>query len=297
MTVTAEGWTFVLKRFLIVLCMVVFHALLGAWPKADAQGAPVQYGSVFNSEGPGPSTGPSAVIQGNDNPPNGSAAGAIQAIAADPSRLGTIYAGAGNGGIWKTTDGGTNWVPLIDQKASLSIASLAFDPTDSTHQTPVAGTGVTSNGAFASTSLSGTPANYGGLQNGLLYSRNGGTTWTQLGAATLSGESVVGVAALGTTILAATFEPRVSTTFTGGLYRSIDSGATFEAVSGVPGPGLPAGPVSSLVGNPNPNILYAALMANSIKNLAATAVYVYQGQLGRDRYDSNGVAGGVSLSF
>ena len=143
---------FVLKRFLIALCIVVFHALLDAWPKADAQGAPVQNGSVFDSEGPGPSTGPSAVIQGNDNPPNGSAAGAIQAIAADPSRPGTIYAGAVNGGIWKTTNGGTSWIPLIDQKASLSIASLTLDPTDPTHQTLVAGTGVTSNGAFASTS-------------------------------------------------------------------------------------------------------------------------------------------------
>jgi hypothetical protein len=61
-----------LKRFLVGLCIVVFHALLGSWsPKANAQ---IQNGSVFNSEGPGPETGPSAVIQGNDNPPNGSAA-------------------------------------------------------------------------------------------------------------------------------------------------------------------------------------------------------------------------------
>ena len=95
----------------------------------------------------------------------------------------------------------------------------------------------------------------------------------------MSGQSVVGVAALGATILAATFEPRIiealKTTFTGGLYRSIDSGATFAAVSGAPGSGLPNGPVSSLVGNPsNPNILYAALTANSVNNLKETAVYV-----------------------
>ena len=152
----------------------------------------------------------------------------------------------------------------------LSIASLALDPTDPTHQTLIAGTGATSNGGFASISLSGTPAFYGGLQTGLLYSRNGGTTWTQLGAATLSGQSVVGIAALGATILAATFEPRIiealKTTFTGGLYRNIDCGATFAAVSGAPGSGLPAGPVSSLVSNPNnPNILYAALTASDAK--------------------------------
>lgn len=179
MTVTAEGWTFVLKRFLNALCMVVFHALLGVWPKADARGAPVQNGSVFNSEGPGPSTGPSNIIASNDNPTNGTTAGAIEAVVADPSNPGTIYVGAVNGGIWKTTNGGTSWTPLIDQNASLSIASLALDPTDPTHQTLIAGTGATSNGGFASISLSGTPAFYGGLQTGLLYSRNGGTTWTQ----------------------------------------------------------------------------------------------------------------------
>jgi hypothetical protein len=155
------------RRFLVALCIVVFYALLATRPEADAQ---VQNGSVFNSEGPAPNTGPAFAIQSGDNPPNGSTAGAIQAIAADPSRQGTIYVGSPNGGIWKTTNGGTSWTPLIDQKASLSIASLAFDPTDQTHQTLIAGTGATSNGSFASRSLLTTEP-FGSLQNGLLYSR------------------------------------------------------------------------------------------------------------------------------
>ena len=278
MAAKPEEWTLMLKRFLVALCIVVFHALLGTWPEADAGSKVLRFRTVRCSipRGRDPSTGPSAVIQGNDNPPNGSAAGAIQAIAVDPSRPGTIYAGAVNGGIWKTTNGGTSWIPLIDQKASLSIASLAFDPTDPTHQTLVAGTGVTSNGGFASISLFGTPANYGGLQNGLLYSRNGGTTWTRLGETTLSGQSVVDVAAQGATRSSQRPSSRHSqNAFTGGLYRSINSGATFTAVSGVPGSGLPAGPVSSLVGDPsNPSVLYAALTANSVNNLAQTSVYV-----------------------
>jgi hypothetical protein len=81
-------------RSLVALCIVVFRVLLATWPEADVHaqnGAPVQNGSVFNSEGPGPNTGPSGEIQTNDNPPNGSTAGAIQAIAVDPSRPGTIY--------------------------------------------------------------------------------------------------------------------------------------------------------------------------------------------------------------
>jgi photosystem II stability/assembly factor-like uncharacterized protein len=170
-------------RFFIALCIVIFQALLVSRPEANAQ---VQNGSLFNSEGPAPNTGPAPAIQSGDNPPNGSTAGAIQAIAADPANPRTIYVSAVNGGIWKTTDGGASWTPQIDQKASLSIASLALDPTDPSHKTLIAGTGITSNGAFGSLSLFPTPETAGGLQNGLLYSRNGGTTWARLGEATLT---------------------------------------------------------------------------------------------------------------
>src|ERR1700746_2626798 len=186
-------------RFFVAFCIVVFQALLASWSEADAQiqnGAPVQNGSVFNSEGPAPRTGPSQLIQSGDNPPNGSTAGAVQAIAINPSSPGTIYVGAVNGGLWKTTNGGTSWTALTNQEASLSIASLALDSTDSTHQTLIAGIGATSNGIFVSRSLVPSGEQAGGLQNGLLYSRNGGTTWTRLGESALTGQSVVGVAAL-----------------------------------------------------------------------------------------------------
>jgi len=86
-----------------------------------------------------------------------------------------MYVGAVNGGIWKTTNGGMNWTPLTDQLASLSIASLAIDPTDRTHQTLIAGAGLTSNGAFDAFAL-GPFEGRGGLRNGLLYSRNSGVT-------------------------------------------------------------------------------------------------------------------------
>jgi hypothetical protein len=238
--------------------------------------AQVQNGSIFNSEGPGPIIGNHVIVGSGDNPPNGTATGAFEAIAVDPTNPNTIFAGAVDGGIWKTTNGGTSWVPLIDQMSSISISSLAFDPTDATHKTLVAGTGDISNGGFASRSLFSTPANFGGLQNGLLYSTNGGTTWTHIGAAALFGQSVVDVAARGSTILAATFEPRVieagASFFTGALYRSTNGGATFTTVSGTGG--LPTGPLTSLVGDPaNPNTFYAAVTASNAGTKAQTAVY------------------------
>jgi fibronectin-binding autotransporter adhesin len=219
--------------------------------------AQVQNGSIFNSEGPGPIVGGHVIVGSGDNPPNGTATGAFEAIAVDPTNPNNIFAGAVDGGIWKTTNGGTSWTPLIDQMASISISSLAFDPTDATHKTLVAGTGDISNGGFASRSLFSTPANFGGLQNGLLYSTNGGTTWTHIGAAALSGQSVVEAGA---------------SFFTGALYRSTNGGATFTTVSGTGG--LPTGPVTSLVGDPaNPNTFYAAVTASNAGTKAQTAVY------------------------
>src|ERR1700745_5043 len=106
------------------------------------------------------------------------------------------------------------------------MASMALDPTDPTGKTLIAGIGITDNGQYNSfnTGYQGR----GGLQTGLLYTTNGGASWTPLGATTLANQTVIGVAALGNTILAATFEPQstgVTATAAGaayGLYRSGD---------------------------------------------------------------------------
>ena len=42
----------------------------------------------------------------------------------------TYYVGAASGGIWKTTDGGTNWTPIFDAQPVQSIGSLAVAKSD-----------------------------------------------------------------------------------------------------------------------------------------------------------------------
>ncbi len=59
-------------------------------------------------------------------------AGRATALALDPRYDGvnnqTVYVGAAQGGVWKSTDNGANWTPITEDMPSLSIGSLAVDP-------------------------------------------------------------------------------------------------------------------------------------------------------------------------
>ena len=90
----------------------------------------------------------------------------MTALAIDPtdSTGKTVYLGAADGGVWKTTDL-QNWSPLTDDQSSLSIGSLTLDATTSP-LTLYAGTGEEN---FARDSYYGA---------GILKSTDGGQTWT-----------------------------------------------------------------------------------------------------------------------
>ncbi|MBK8284487.1 MAG: RTX toxin [Ahniella sp.] len=191
--------------------------------------------------GPGPATG--GQVEGITN---GEVVGAVNALAAHPSNADILYAGAVNGGIWRTnnaTNASPTWTRLTDNLASLSIGALEFDPLDATRQTLLAGSARTS-------SL----GSIGGAQIGLLRTTNGGTTWTVLAGTgvTLAGRQVRGVAARGAILVAAT---------NGGVFRSSDTGATFVEISGGAGTGLPVGNTTDLTADPsNQAVLYTAVV-------------------------------------
>src|ERR1051326_2639223 len=135
--------------------------------------------------------GPAPTTQGQvDIPPNEPVCGAIQTVAAHPVDPNILYIGAVNGGIWRTTNAtasNPNWIPLTDTLPSLSIGALEFDPTDSTRQTLIGGSGrVSSFGAD------------GGARIGVLRSTDGGNTWAILGANILANENLTSVSARST---------------------------------------------------------------------------------------------------
>lgn len=106
--------------------------------------------------------GPSPLAQNE----GGNLSGRVPAIAVDPTNPNNVYIGAADGGVWKSTNGGTSWAPLTDNQPSLAIGALAIDPLNP--NIILAGTGE----PF--------PANQFTYSSGLLMSTDAGATWTNI---------------------------------------------------------------------------------------------------------------------
>lgn len=115
--------------------------------------------------------GPAPIAQGQTFGAQASpVSGRVTAIALDPGYNGTtnqtVYLGAAQGGLWRSTDNGTNWVPLLDNQPSLAVGAIAIDPVNPNVLYVGTGEGNRSGDTY-----------YG---QGLLKSTDGGATWTQI---------------------------------------------------------------------------------------------------------------------
>jgi photosystem II stability/assembly factor-like uncharacterized protein len=172
----------------------------------------------------------------------GNIGGRINCISVNPQNSNTIFTGCPTGGIYKTTDGGLNWLPVFDDQSHLSIATITIDPIDT--NVMYAGTG-DPNITFAA---------FKG--NGIYKSVDGGDTWSHLG---LSDQSIVSKICVDPTntqvIYAATMGIPYQTGPNRGLYKSIDGGQNWTQVLFISND---AGIIDMVMDPSNPQTLYAA---------------------------------------
>ena len=140
----------------------------------------------------------------------GNVGGRTRALLIDPSNPDVMYAAAVAGGIWKTTNGGTSWLPLNDFLANIAVTSMAFDPSNSS--IIYAGTG---EGFFNADGVRGA---------GIFKTTDAGAHWTRL-PATASNSNFFFV----NDIVVSSANPQhVYAATRTGVWRSLDGGTTWN---------------------------------------------------------------------
>ncbi len=184
--------------------------------------------------------------------------GRVSAVACHPTNPNLYYVAGADGGIWRTTDGGTTWTPVTDHMPTLAMGALAIDPVDP--NVIYAGTGEANY------------ANHSRYGLGLYKSTDSGDTWTQLAEADFGGRTFSKIvinpqntqtlyAAIaraggfpGGTLPAAKGHPNRNGSV--GVFRSLDGGQTWTQLLN----GLPNQAATDLAIHPtNPLIVYAAI--------------------------------------
>jgi len=145
--------------------------------------------------------------------------GRIADIAIDQNDPSTWYVGVGSGGVWKTETGGTTWSTVFDAEDAYSIGCITIDPNNSS--TIWVGTGENVSGRHV------------GFGSGVYRSRDGGTTWENLG---LGDSDHIGMIRVdprdSDVIFVAAQGPLWSGGGERGLYKSTDGGQSWRKILG-----------------------------------------------------------------
>jgi photosystem II stability/assembly factor-like uncharacterized protein len=99
-------------------------------------------------------------------------AGRMKTIAFDPTNPEIVYAGAASGGVFKSVDGGKNWVAVMDQAPSIPVGSIAIDHNNTS--IVFAGTGEP---VMEISRVRSAPSYYG---VGVMKSTDAGASWSSL---------------------------------------------------------------------------------------------------------------------
>ncbi len=145
-------------------------------------------------------------------------AGRLQCVRFHPAGTGTVFVGAADGGLWKSTNNGASWTTTTDQIASLGVSDIAIDPSNN-------------NIMYISTGdFDGAPTGFSGGDSksiGVLKSIDGGLTWNTTGLTWTTSQS-----RFISKLLINPLNPVEVFAFTSvGIYRTRSSGTTWSLVT------------------------------------------------------------------
>ena len=201
---------------------------------------------------------------------NGLSGTSVNCLALDetsPLSARTLYAGTYATGVYKTTDGGITWAPANGGMEKQSCRELAISKQNP--QTLYAACGL---GSLLGKANKALPSKYGGI----FKTGNGGQTWAKTHTA-FADVTRVAVDPKNETVVYAAVTHRQKTekgTFLpGGIYKSVDSGGTWECIF----PNLY--PVGLRVHPRNSSLVYAAFrqVPTDVSSFAAGADFVGMG--------------------
>ncbi|MCE1164215.1 MAG: T9SS type A sorting domain-containing protein [Bacteroidetes bacterium] len=219
--------------------------------------------------------------------------GRTNSIAFHPTNPNIIYIAAAQGGVWKTTDGGINWISVTDNLSTLACGDIVIDKNNpnvlylGTGELNYSGDSQYGNGIFKTTNggaswtqvatvaqvgnkcsyMAIDPSNsdivYMAGNNGLFKSTNAGANWTNTNAGT--NVNCIIIDKNNTSVIYST----VGGTNSGAIRKSTDGGSTWTTLSG----GLPTsmGRIQLAVAESNTDYIYA-----SISNSSGALVGLYQ---------------------
>ncbi|MDC3051215.1 glycosyl hydrolase [Bacteroidota bacterium] len=168
--------------------------------------------------------------------------GRIADIAIDSNNENIWYVAVGSGGVWKTLNSGTTWIPLFDDENSYSTGCVTIDPNNSA--TIWVGTGENVGGRHVA---------YG---DGIYKSDNGGKSWTNMGLNKTEHISKIIVHPENSNIIwVAAQGPLWKKGGQRGVYKTINGGKNWKKVLGK---SQWTGATDILIDPRNPDILYAA---------------------------------------
>jgi photosystem II stability/assembly factor-like uncharacterized protein len=169
--------------------------------------------------------------------------GRISDIAVDQNNPSTWYTAVASGGIWKTVNAGTTWIPIFDKQAVYSTGDVTIDPSNS--DIIWVGTGENNGGRHIS------------FGDGVYKSLDGGKTWKNMGLKKSERISEIIIHPTDSNIVWVSAQgPLWTGSGERGLYKTTDGGKTWKQVLKTEDKWT--GVTSLLIDPRNPDKLYAA---------------------------------------